>query len=97
MRHKSSGYHDLSDSEAAGPPHVFSEDRTSALKKLDRPTLIVASHASGELQEMREMASQLSAGRIEVVGDAGHALFVDQPERFAKLLDDFLIELPAQP
>lgn len=32
-----------------------------------------------------------------VVGDAGHALFVDQLERFSGLLSKFLIGLPDQP
>ena len=35
--------------------------------------------------------------RIEVFKDAGHALFVDEPERFNALLDDFVRTLPAGP
>ena len=32
--------------------------------------------------------------RIEIFADAGHALFVDEPQRFNALLDDFLATLP---
>lgn len=33
--------------------------------------------------------------RIEVFAEAGHALFVDEPQRFNALLDNFLSSLPA--
>lgn len=74
---------------------LFSVDRTPAIAKLDRPALVIASAASPELAAMQEMARLLPKARIEVVADAGHAVFIDQPERFAKLLDEFLIRIDA--
>ena len=39
------------------------------------------------------MASTLPQGRIEVMEDAGHAVFVDQPEQFDRLLVAFLSQI----
>lgn len=68
----------------------FGKDRTPALAKFDRPTLVVAAGASPELDEQKAMAKKLPHGRIEIVADARHALFIDQPEKFNALLADFL-------
>ena len=72
---------------------LFSIDRTPAIAKLDRPALVVASAASPELPAMQEVTRQLPDSRIEVVADAAHAVFIDQPELFAKLLDRFLTRI----
>ena len=69
---------------------LFGVDRTPAIARLDRPVLVIASAASPELAAMREMARQLPDGRIEVIADAAHAVFIDQPEAFARRLGDFL-------
>ena len=34
--------------------------------------------------------------RVEVLEDTGHALFVDEPERFNRVLEEFLATLPKQ-
>jgi len=39
------------------------------------------------------MAATLPHGRLEVVQDAAHAVFIDQPERFHALLEAFLKEV----
>lgn len=72
---------------------LFGVDRTSALAKFDRPTLVIASGASRELDEQKSMASALPQGRIEIMQDAAHAVFVDQPERFDRLLATFLVRI----
>lgn len=69
---------------------LFGEDRTPALQKLDRPALVIASPTSRELDAMKAMAARLPQGRIEVVEGAGHAVFIDQPERFDATLREFL-------
>jgi non-heme chloroperoxidase len=74
---------------------LFGADRTPAIAKLDRPTLVIASAASPELPAMQEMTRQLPDARIEAVADAAHAVFIDQPERFAELLDQFLTRIDA--
>ena len=72
---------------------LFGIDRSPALAKFDRPTLVIASASSQELDAQHAMASALPRGRIEVMKDAGHAVFIDQPERFDRLLAAFLAQI----
>jgi microsomal epoxide hydrolase len=70
-------------------------DRRPTLAKFDRPTLVVASAQSGELEAQRQMAAQIGNAQIEVVDQAGHAVFIDQPERFRQLLAAFMQRVKA--
>lgn len=72
---------------------LFGLDRTPALAKLDKPALVIAAASSPELEAQKAMAAQLPHARLETIGDAGHAVFVDQPQRFDALLARFLREL----
>jgi microsomal epoxide hydrolase len=72
---------------------LFGIDRSPALAKFDRPTLVIASASSQELDAQKAMASSLPQGRFEIMQDAGHAVFVDQPERFDRLLAAFLAQI----
>lgn len=72
-------------------------DRRPALARFDRPTLVIAAASSGELDAQREMAQRIAGARFETVADAGHALFLDQPQRFHALLAGFVRQLPAAP
>lgn len=72
---------------------LFGVDRSPALAKFDRPTLVIASGFSQELDAEKAMASALPQGQIEVMRDAGHAVFVDRPERFDGLLTTFLAQV----
>jgi microsomal epoxide hydrolase len=65
-------------------------DRRPALQRFDRPTLVLAAADSEELAEQRAMARAIPGARLEVVENAGHALFLDQPERFRELLAAFV-------
>jgi len=69
---------------------MFGVNRTPALKKIDCPTLIIASAKSGELARQQAAANQIPRARLEKVEDAAHAVFVDQPDRFDELLKNFL-------
>jgi non-heme chloroperoxidase len=69
---------------------MFGVDRSPALAKFDRPTLVIASGLSQELDAQKTMASILPQGRIEIMEEAAHAVFVDQPEHFDRLLTTFL-------
>ena len=69
---------------------ILTTDFRPAAAKLDRPTLIIASATSPELAQMQALAAALPRGRIAVVGDAGHAVFIDQPAEFNRLLEEFL-------
>jgi len=71
-------------------------DWTPVLAKLtSTPVLFVAQG------QMKDAASKLPAIlpslRLEVFEDAGHALFVDDADRFNTLLDQFLVANPAKP
>jgi non-heme chloroperoxidase len=68
-------------------------DWRPAISKLDRPVLITCQAA------MKSVAAELvksmvPSARVELFDDAGHALFVDDAERFNAVLDDFLLHPP---
>ena len=67
---------------------------TAALGKIDKPTLIV--HASSAVSNPadEQMQQRIAGSRLERFESAGHALFVDEADRFNGLLEDFLIGLP---
>ena len=68
---------------------IFGVDRPPALKKIDRPTLVIASGEYPLLEVQKEMADTIPGARWVVVSGAGHALFIDEPEK----LDDELTQL----
>jgi pimeloyl-ACP methyl ester carboxylesterase len=72
---------------------MFGTNRTAALKKIDCPTLIIASAKSDELARQQATANQIPHSRFEKVEDAAHAVFIDQPERFDELLKSFVANL----
>jgi microsomal epoxide hydrolase len=73
---------------------LFTTDRTPAIAKFMVPTLVIASGKSAELEQQRLLAKQLPQGHFEVIDQAAHAVFIDQPERFEKILRDFIGRLP---
>ena len=68
-------------------------DRRPMLASMNRPTLIIAAASSDELAAQRASASRIPGARLEIVRDAGHAVFLDQPVRFGDLLAGFLRSL----
>jgi microsomal epoxide hydrolase len=72
---------------------MFGVNRTPALQKIDCPTLIIASAKSDELSRQEAAAKQIPHARFEKVEDAAHAVFVDQPDRFAELVTSFIAKL----
>ena len=68
-------------------------NRTPALKKIDCPTLIIASAKSDELARQEAAANQIPHARFEKIEDAAHAVFLDQPDRFDDLLKSFVSKL----
>lgn len=69
---------------------LFTTDLQPALERFDKPTLVVASAKSFELDAQRQMATHLPKGQFAVVQHAAHALFVDQPQKFDRLLQNFI-------
>lgn len=64
------------------------EDRTVVLPRIDKPTLIAGTR-SPSLPQYQEMQKKIPGSRLEVFEGAGHALFVDQADRFNKLVEEF--------
>ena len=73
---------------------MFTLDRTAALAKMDCPVLIIAAGGSPELDRQREEARLIKNARFVQIDDSAHAVFIDQPDRFAAALADFLATLP---
>ncbi|HEY0660114.1 MAG TPA: alpha/beta hydrolase [Lysobacter sp.] len=71
-------------------------DRRGVLQKIDKPTLIVAAASSPELAAQQAGAKQVRGATLEVIDDAGHAVFADQPEAFDAALRKFLGDLRGQ-
>jgi pimeloyl-ACP methyl ester carboxylesterase len=74
---------------------MFGVNRTPALKKMECPTLIIASAKSFELSHQQAGADQIPHARFEKVEDAAHAVFIDQPDRFNELVKSFVAKLPS--
>ena len=74
---------------------MFGVNRTPSLKKIDCPTLIIASAKSDELARQQAAAKQIPHARFEKIENAGHAVFLDQPDRFDDILTSFVSKLAA--
>lgn len=70
-------------------------DFRPTLAEIDRPTLLAVAR-SPWLPKYEEMRDRIPGVRFEVF-DAGHALFVDQPERFNQVLGELLAAADAAP
>jgi len=69
---------------------LFGVDRRDALNKIDRPALVIAAASSPFLPQQKEMAAAIAGARLVVVEEAGHALFIDQPQQFDQALAQLL-------
>lgn len=69
---------------------LYGEDLRPALRKFDRPTLVVAADGSPELDSQTAMAAGIEQATLVRIKDAGHGVFVDQPQRFNQALRMFL-------
>jgi non-heme chloroperoxidase len=63
-------------------------DSSEAFARIDKPTLIAVTE-SPFLEGYKKMGQQIRGSRLEVF-QSGHALFVDEAEKFNQLLDGFL-------
>jgi microsomal epoxide hydrolase len=72
---------------------IFGADRGPALAKLNKPALVVGSAASPMLDAQKKMAATIPGAKFLAIEGAGHAVFVDQPEKFDSALEDFLREI----
>jgi microsomal epoxide hydrolase len=68
------------------------QDFRPLLPQIDIPTLI-ATVDGPRLNYMQKMQSLLPHAHLEIFKSAGHALFVDQPEKFNRCLEVFIEDL----
>jgi non-heme chloroperoxidase len=69
-------------------------DWRPVVDELDRPVLFVASSQQWAVAEAEMVRERWPEIRVEVFENTGHALFVDKPERFNRVLEEFLATLP---
>jgi non-heme chloroperoxidase len=69
---------------------IFGVDRRPALAKIDRPTLVIGSAESSLAEAQKRMADAIPGAEFLLLNGAGHAVFVDEPERFAQALERLL-------
>lgn len=72
---------------------IFAADRQTALTRLTKPTLVIASAVSPLLEYQKEMASSIPQAQFLTIEGAAHAVFVDQPETFDAAVRAFLKSL----
>lgn len=65
-------------------------DRLSALDRISVPTLIITTEENRPLGEY--MNSKISRSELNVIEDAGHALFLDKPQAFNQMVEAFIGE-----
>jgi len=82
--------HTPTDSAIAIWVGFFTSDYRPALVKIDKPTLIVVAAGGPCVPACEDMQKRVAGSRMEVLDNVGHALFVDDPERFNSLLENFM-------
>lgn len=76
---------------------MLGAERTANLTKFDKPTLVIAAAKSFELEQQKAELALLPSARFAAIEDAGHGVFVDQPQKFDQLLGEFIKGLPQSP
>ncbi len=71
-------------------------DSRQALKRLDKPVLFINRSGPGADPIAATLRKELPAGLLEVMNNVGHAVFLDNPERFNEIVKRF-VETYAQP
>jgi non-heme chloroperoxidase len=69
---------------------IFGADRSSPLAKLNKPALVIASASSPLLDLQKAMAATIPGAQFVAIEETGHAVFIDQPNKFDDTLKAFL-------
>lgn len=70
----------------------FASDYRSVLPKIDKPSIVCAAKTP-YMGTIVEMQKQMQGSQLEVFDGDGHALFVDDADKFNSLLEEFLLDL----
>ena len=65
-------------------------DLRPALDALDRPALYIASSRESAVEQAELVREGWPKIQVEVIDETAHALFVDKPEEFNRILEEFL-------
>lgn len=76
---------------------VLTTDRRPALKKFDKPTLVIAASESSLLDAQQAMARALPQAQLVKIDHARHAVFVDAPDEFNRTLERFVESANVEP
>jgi microsomal epoxide hydrolase len=71
----------------------FVSDYRPALARIDRPALIIVAD-NAWMNQYRAMHEQIAGAKLEVIGGAGHALYIEAAPDFNARLSRFLEALP---
>lgn len=70
---------------------IFGWDVEARLGEIRCPVLVIASDGDYlPLQEKRKYVTRIPAARLAVIEDARHAVCVEKPQEFNRIMDDFL-------
>ncbi|HYK87503.1 MAG TPA: alpha/beta hydrolase [Acidobacteriota bacterium] len=69
---------------------LYTGDRRAGLYKITVPTLIIVRPENRLVGEY--MQSKISRSKLEVIPEAGHAMFLERPQAFNQVLESFLGE-----
>jgi microsomal epoxide hydrolase len=69
-------------------------DLRPALDSVDRPVMFVASSLDWAVAAAEDVREGWPEVHVEVIDETSHALFVDKPEEFNQVLEEFLATLP---
>lgn len=76
---------------------IFGVDRRPVLTKLKKPTLLIASSESPLIDDEKAMAASIPGAQSVFIEGTGHAVFIDEPQKFDAALENFLQSLPPVP
>lgn len=71
---------------------IYVADYRPVLPKIDKPVVVCAAK-SGYMSTIVAMQKNIPSSKLEVFDGDGHALFVDDPDKFNALVEDFLLNL----
>ena len=70
----------------------FVADYRPVLPKIDKPGVVCAAK-NGYMSTIVAMQKSIPNAKLEIFDGDGHALFVDDPDKFNALVEDFLLNL----
>ena len=78
---------------------VLSHDAYDRLPQIRRPTLIITGDSDRVIgaPNSEVLHERIPDSRLEVIDDAGHLFFIEQPDQTVELLDRFLASRPGGP